>query len=1166
MRMQRWRQVAMIAVVMGCVNVGGTEAQAAPTPTFRAHIVRILSPATDQVVTGSRVRVTIALPSSVKRLRVGTGTGYKTFGFRIAGRRASGTIPVSALRFGENAITVRVTTSRLVGETHVRVLRGRRSRSLMSVKVSGRSSLSVTIFGPVAMTVLRATLNGRNISREFRALSPKRWAATLSAAHGLRHGRNTLRVLLARRSNGAWLEKTRTIVVGAGAILPSIRPSYGGVTGAPLRLDARPSRGVGRRPHVTFRWSIVRRPRGSNARLRAAVDARPRLVPDKAGRYVIRLKVTQRLATIRRHQSLHRRVDSQLASSARTKVVTASISRTYDVAPPFGPFGESIQTLAAANGGGYEMQIGSQTVPLTIGNQGYEIAFINRASGAIDKVASVLYGDEPALQNVLSSSPASPGELVVVAAQPTGQGSMSVSGTDLAAFNDAMQSIGANVPSSFIGTGGFSVIGIPGAPPGAAWENLGGDQTRYGIPAQTTGSILGRLLPDSNSSITTDASESVIELTFMFTGYVPFNTGTNGSATGISVSTPTPVFVGLPSSPGPGGFQVAVLDVHALFPTATGTFCTVAGCPDPAGAESAMLGLLDDYNTSQQIVIVQSFGTVAPGSDEGWGALADQIRNMGGNPDLFNTFQGSYAFIAAPGHAPAELSGNSTTDATAGFNGLFARDSQDRWYMAQTGLGTSSPNLQLPVIASADPQPFPYQGTSWLPKTEQYIESKLNKLGVQNTYCPANDCLRALYWLDNEGIDWGTASTNVKTVPEPQPSVFGCTTGTTDCAAKWSRIVTQFSNEFNYVTEMTSLFGAIEGTIPAAESSAGYDLNALTNDIENYIGQSLAKQDQKNGTISEALGILNGVASALSSLGSIAGVSSPGVGAAISVPLGVIAGGATIAGATATSSTSRYPALQGQVLASAATIGETLADQFEALYSSLGTTENIVLGDGAKLGTIGQDINEAAPGWTYSQGSNTTATLDAVRLAMRRYIYENLYRQYVFPTGASHPKYPAYCAELGAADVQQILGSTTSYGGPGTNHAPKNHSSDAWYTFLITYAQQSGHSPLGTADSNGSGDTSLAYPAGSSLFDTTGNNSTDIPASQFAYAGQPTNVGPPSQLFQTPVDLPYTPPDPNDTTPVDTGGLGLNVSEFFWNVFQPYGTYTASQTGYVGVC
>jgi hypothetical protein len=172
----------------------------------------------------------------------------------------------------------------------------------------------------------------------------------------------------------------------------------------------------------------------------------------------------------------------------------------------------------------------------------------------------------------------------------------------------------------------------------------------------------------------------------------------------------------------------------------------------------------------------------------------------------------------------------------------------------------------------------------------------------------------------------------------------------------------------------------------------------------------------------------------------------------------------------------------------------------------------------------------------------------------------------VFPTGASHPKYPAYCAELGAADVQQILGSTTSYGGPGTNHAPKNHSSDAWYTFLITYAQQSGHSPLGTADSNGSGDTSLAYPAGSSLFDTTGNNSTDIPASQFAYAGQPTNVGPPSQLFQTPVDLPYTPPDPNDTTPVDTGGLGLNVSEFFWNVFQPYGTYTASQTGYVGVC
>jgi hypothetical protein len=1168
-----WLVALTVAVVVSAVTgmalAQGQAAGRSRSLPRQPHLVTILSPGRDSVVTGSRVQVMLAVPQGMRWLRVSANLHDVSRSFRVNGTRASGSIPAGDFTAGGNAIVARVGTSSAAGETHVQVFAGRRSCSLFRIEVRSTSPLIVTVRGPVRDTVFRALLNGRDVSAEFdRAFRTR--TATLSATEGLRRGGNALRVTLARRSDGANDVITRRVTVRTGALLSAIRPIAGGIVGGRLRLDASPSVVLAGGRGLRYRWTLVRKPRGSHARIGSAQAIRARLQPDRPGRYAVRLDVRQRTKV-------------PVAHGARMTDASGTLTRTFDVAPLLTPWGEGIQTLAQSKGG-YELRIGSTKTANTQPN-GYFVAFVNRGTGTVDCQAGVPYGQEQTLLNVVSETAAQTQAcaggpyLIVIAAAPTRGPSLNVSSTDLGYFNQAMALLGASVPASFIGPGGFSVIGIPNAPSGSAWENLGGHQTRNGEQGEVPGGIFGRLVPDTNSTFSTDSTQVHFELTFSFTGYVPFNTAqTKNGQTGIAVNTPTPTFAAVPSSAGPGGLQLEVLDAHTLTPVASGTYCIVAACASYNSNEWALANLLGQYDGGQDIIIIQTYGTVGPASNSGQGAVANQIRAMGGDPDLFNTFTGSYAFIYCPGHAPSELSGNSPTDTTAAFNGLFGRDSEDRWYQVQTALGSSAPNSQLPLIADAPSTSFPYQRQPWLPQVEGYLEGKLSDLGSDNTYCPKHDCLRALYWLDNSVPNWdGDASTLLQLPAPPSPSTYGCNPTTTNCAQDWANIRQEFSNEFTYVNEVTKLFNAWQGLIPLAAANGAYDLTALTNQIESFIGAAQAKQDQKNQKITEITGTINAILSAATLIGDAAGVTAPGVGAAINAPIGLLSSGVTAASTWATSSDG-YPALQADVQAAAANLGNQLSDQFTALWSAEGTLESIILSDGAKLNIIGPFLNKAKAGWTWASGQNATAALEALQLSIRRYIYENLYRQYVFPADASHPKYPAYCAELGQSDAEQIIGTAqmNAHNGPGTNHAPHYHSGDAWYTFLITYPPQGGNSPLGVTTAGSYPDTSVSYPApnagfATSLFDTTGNNSTSIPASQFAYPGQPTNTNDAeSQLFETPKQLPYVPPaksnNQNSPAPPDTGGLGFNVSQFWWDVFQPYGTYTSSVEHTVGTC
>jgi hypothetical protein len=152
---------------------------------------------------------------------------------------------------------------------------------------------------------LRATLNGVEIGEDFGRVHRSLRRLTISHSHGLRHGRNVLRVTArtgrtTRRATVRFVLGTRRLLVGAG------RDTHAAV-GARISL-----RGVARHPSgrssTRVRWRVVSAPRASRLRpgrgpravaaqaagttapaLTGAGSATPTFTPDALGSYTLRM-------------------------------------------------------------------------------------------------------------------------------------------------------------------------------------------------------------------------------------------------------------------------------------------------------------------------------------------------------------------------------------------------------------------------------------------------------------------------------------------------------------------------------------------------------------------------------------------------------------------------------------------------------------------------------------------------------------------------------------------------------------------------------------------------------------------------------------------------------------------------------------------------------------
>lgn len=150
--------------------------------------------------------------------------------------------------------------------------------------------------------LLAATLNGRSIVAQLGA--PRRGVRTLQASpsHGLRHGRNLLRVRL-RLGRRTRTLSVRFRVAGARPLAAAGLDRFAAV-GDHLVLDAAESRappGLGGVGRLRFRWKIVRRPRAARASgharaaparaagLVGATSTTATFTPDRVGTYTLLL-------------------------------------------------------------------------------------------------------------------------------------------------------------------------------------------------------------------------------------------------------------------------------------------------------------------------------------------------------------------------------------------------------------------------------------------------------------------------------------------------------------------------------------------------------------------------------------------------------------------------------------------------------------------------------------------------------------------------------------------------------------------------------------------------------------------------------------------------------------------------------------------------------------
>jgi hypothetical protein len=613
-------------------------------------------------------RVVVRVPARTSRLRVRVGRRDVTGSFR----RAHGSLRVAhltrrdGLRYGRNRLFVMAerrdgrpvvdARSFVLARRHPELVRLRVRPgpvTWLSVRVAGKAFLAPEHFrqpGEVErrLSVIRRSrtarlwLNGRPITRVLDRSRPTRWTAKLSATHGLHHGLNRLRLLVAEPDSGRYVVLRRRFRVRRDRYLAAAGWDTATTVGGRVRLDGRRSRMAhGGRAHHS--WRILAKPPGSRAVLRRAGSARPVLEPDRPGRYVVRLKVTGPTG---------RATASQVRSSS-----TDSVSITVRASSLLLRF-EALTSQDGQPG----IQVGEQFYPnpqpgaiqwLTLDRATLTpIDPVTRKPSASGNswINPIVSGDHgiDGLTAALSSSDLD--QLVILSYPVPRSGAPAVPPDQLDAFNRALKTIGVGPIQQPQSGNSLAIVGVPTGGDGSGWY------TQYGYVQDL---LTGWLMPDSTS----DDSGAV---RFRFQPErVAFDSSSSSTPTTNTITVGDRDLDNSLPAGATGGFQVVLLDPINLSVYDNEVFAT-NGVANPASGLAAMAALLRGVLGPPQHAVVQSIGHVTPPSQgdpafQAWYDLSQALAAYGANPHTFNTVNGSYAFLGGPDLERSEVVDSSST-------------------------------------------------------------------------------------------------------------------------------------------------------------------------------------------------------------------------------------------------------------------------------------------------------------------------------------------------------------------------------------------------------------------------------------------------------------------------------------------------------------------------
>ena len=276
----------------------------------------IVSPKPDAFIKRAQARIAFRAPAGTNRLWVRLNDRNITSRFGRNGGQRVATLSVgSGLRYGINTLSVLAKRGDRKPRADARSFTfGRRTPGLARLKLKPGPVTSVGIRAaapPLTPAVfdsrrqfkqrlnvirrnrlIRIGLNGRSVTKAFDSPRPTLWKTRLSATHGLHHGVNRLRALVAEPETGRYEELGRRFIVPENVPLPAAGRDLSRPFGLDrMPLDASDSQS-GDGGQLSYRWRILSKPRGSDPELRRADSARPLLDPDRRGRYRLGLQVT----------------------------------------------------------------------------------------------------------------------------------------------------------------------------------------------------------------------------------------------------------------------------------------------------------------------------------------------------------------------------------------------------------------------------------------------------------------------------------------------------------------------------------------------------------------------------------------------------------------------------------------------------------------------------------------------------------------------------------------------------------------------------------------------------------------------------------------------------------------------------------------------------------
>ncbi len=750
--------------------------------------------------------------------------------------------------------------------------------------------------------------------------------------------------------------------------------------GHAVSLNARAPLGAARGQKLAYRWTIVRRPRGSRARLSSASGAHPRLRPDVPGTYVLQATIGEIPSTLRGGSSAAGRVLCTRRCSTRRIRLSVAVAA--------GPLGVPVDTIATQNGT-FGVQVGGTFYAAPDQNDALQLVVLDRSTLALVANLSFANTDQGALELEGAVHTVSSADLVIISkpnyaltnARPSDIGATTSIEFALGEIGVNPQAIGPMVATgttrcASIGQcSAFSAIGIPGLPAGQGHINPG--LSSLSGSGQQGGDLHGYLRQDLSSNA---------NFAFVDDTRVAFDTGDpNADPAVVNVGSTEP---GSPERQwtytssnlsGGAGFFVLVLDAGSLADEAQQTFT------DDAAGISAMAALLNQWDSNPAaLVIVRSIGHVG-GTAVGpaWYAVANDLQAIGASKFYFTALNGTssdmYAQVGPAGQAgyPSAWTQVASVErsGTGRLTGLLARNPGGQFYPAEsypTTLQDPSRPLAatLPGIVSLPATAWPDRSTTGDQNVLACIARHINPLGPLQTPIESN------YTNLNDQDDWAAWATTITGA-----NYYQTLSGYSDCApftqSDFEQVTGQLAKEWTAVPLVWSMIESLQAPLIDAQGNAT-QIASVVNTVNDDFTTTSPQTAQVDGLAftSDVLWLV----SSLPGLDDIAG------------PLNAIAAGFAMA-SDLNNSPSGANITEQTVTTTGANLGNTLEQQYSTDILGLSEVGDLLVSDWTKLQDAAQNASDtanAAADWSWNTRQATLASNQLV-LAARRQAYRTLF-------------------------------------------------------------------------------------------------------------------------------------------------------------------------------